>query len=60
MLHAKKYQHITPDERTLIQTQFQQGFKPATIAANLAHPVLAFHANLPAAQLLRIKSIFLR
>ncbi len=31
----KKYKHITLDDRTLIQTQLQQGFKPAAIAASL-------------------------
>lgn len=31
----KKYQHLTLEERTLIQTQLQQGFKPAAIAASL-------------------------
>ena len=30
----KKYKHITLDDRTLIQTQLQQGFKPAAIAAS--------------------------
>ncbi len=34
----KKYKHITLDGRTLIQTQLQQGFKPAEIAASLGHP----------------------
>ena len=34
----KKYQHITLDDRTLIQTQLQQGFKPAAIAASLGRP----------------------
>ncbi len=32
---SKKYKHITLDDRTLIQTQLQQGFKPAEIAASL-------------------------
>jgi len=31
----KKYKHITLDDRTLIQTQLQQGFKPAAIAESL-------------------------
>jgi IS30 family transposase len=35
---TKKYQHITLDDRTLIQTQLQQGFKPAAIAAGLNRP----------------------
>ena len=35
---AKTYQHLTVDERTLIQTQLQQGFKPAAIAAGLNRP----------------------
>ncbi len=35
---AKTYEHITLSERTLIQTQIQQGFKPAAIAASLARP----------------------
>lgn len=34
----KKYKHITLDDRTLIQTQLQQGFKPAAIAASLNRP----------------------
>ncbi len=34
----KKYKHITLDDRTLIQTQLQQGFKPAEIAASLGRP----------------------
>ena len=34
----KKYKHITLDDRTLIQTQLQQGFKPAAIAASLGRP----------------------
>ena len=37
----KKYHHLTLDERTLIQTQLQQGFKPAAIAASLGRPVKA-------------------
>lgn len=32
---SKKYHHLTLEERTLIQTQLQQGFKPAAIAASL-------------------------
>lgn len=32
---SKKYHHLTLAERTLIQTQLQQGFKPAAIAASL-------------------------
>jgi IS30 family transposase len=32
---TKKYQHITLDDRTLIQTQLQQNFKPAAIAESL-------------------------
>lgn len=28
---TKKYKHITLDDRTLIQTQLQQRFKPAAI-----------------------------
>ena len=35
---TKKYIHITLDDRTLIQTQLQQGFKPAAIAASLNRP----------------------
>ena len=35
---SKKYHHLTLDERTLIQTQLQQGFKPAAIAASLDRP----------------------
>ena len=35
---TKKYKHITLDDRTLIQTQLQQGFKPAAIAASLNRP----------------------
>ena len=35
---TKKYHHLTWDERTLIQTQLQQGFKPAAIAASLDRP----------------------
>lgn len=30
-----KYQHLTLEERTLIQMQLQQGFKPSAIAASL-------------------------
>ena len=49
---TKKYQHITLADRTLIQTQLQQGFKPAAIAASLNRPrsciprELAQHAKL--------------
>lgn len=35
---TKKYHHITLDDRTLIQTQLLQGFKPAAIAASLNRP----------------------
>ena len=35
---AKKYKHITLDDRTLIQTQLRQGFKPSAIAASLNRP----------------------
>lgn len=35
---TKKYNHITLDDRTLIQTQLQQGFKPSVIAASLNRP----------------------
>ena len=35
---AKQYKHITLEERTLIQTQLQQGFNPAAIAASLERP----------------------
>ena len=35
---TKKYKHITLGDRTLIQTQLQQGFKPAAIAASLNRP----------------------
>ena len=35
MLYGKKYKHITLSERTLIQTQPQQGFSPAMIAESL-------------------------
>lgn len=31
----EKYKHITSNERSLIQTQLQQGFKPAAIAESL-------------------------
>ncbi len=34
----KKYKHIILDDRTLIQTQLQQGFKPAAIVASLGRP----------------------
>ncbi len=34
----KKYKHIILDDRTLIQTQLQQGFKPAAIVASLGPP----------------------
>ena len=34
----KTYRHLTVDDRTLIQTQLQQGFKPAAIAASLSRP----------------------
>ena len=34
----KKYEHLNLSERTLIQTQLQQGFKPAAIAASLGRP----------------------
>ena len=34
----KKYTHITLDDRTLIQTQLQQGFKRGAIAASLGRP----------------------
>ncbi len=34
----KKYKHLTLDDRTLIQTQLQQGSKPAAIAAGLGRP----------------------
>src|SRR5437899_1391992 len=34
----KKYNHITLEDRALIQTQLQQGFKPAAIAAGLNRP----------------------
>ena len=44
----KKYKHITLVDRTLIQTQLQQGFKPAAIAAGLRRPRSCVHANLPA------------
>ena len=32
---GKKYKHITLSDRTLIQTQLQQGFSPAMIAESL-------------------------
>ena len=35
---TKKYRHLTLDDRTLIQTQLQQGFKPGAIAAGLNRP----------------------
>ena len=35
---TKKYKQITLEERTLIQTQLQQGFKPGAIAASLKRP----------------------
>ena len=35
---SKQYNHITLDDRALIQTQLQQGFKPAAIAASLGRP----------------------
>ncbi|MDD5059254.1 MAG: helix-turn-helix domain-containing protein, partial [Sideroxydans sp.] len=35
---TKKYKHITLEDRTLIQTQLQQGFSPAEIAASLDRP----------------------
>ena len=41
----KKYKHITLDDRTLIQTQLQQGFKPAAIAASLGRPPLLCHTR---------------
>ena len=34
----KTYRHLAVDDRTLIQTQLQQGFKPAAIAASLNRP----------------------
>ena len=34
----KQYKHITLEDRTLIQTQLQQGFNPAAIAASLGRP----------------------
>ena len=34
----KSYRHLTVDDRTLIQTQLRQGFKPAVIAASLNRP----------------------
>jgi len=34
----KPYKHLTLDDRTLIQTQLQQGFKPAQIADSLNRP----------------------
>ena len=34
----KQYKHLTLDDRTLIQTQLQQGFKPAQIADSLNRP----------------------
>jgi len=34
----KKYKHLTLEDRTLIQTQLQQGFRPGTIAASLDRP----------------------
>ena len=33
-----KYRHLTLEDRTLIQTQLQSGFKPAAIAAGLNRP----------------------
>ena len=35
---VEKYKQITLDDRALIQTQLQQGFKPAAIAATLGRP----------------------
>ena len=35
---AKNYKHVTLDDRTLIQTQLQQGLKPAAIAAGMGRP----------------------
>lgn len=35
---AKTYEHITLSDRTLIQTQLQQGFKPSAIAASIGRP----------------------
>ena len=35
---TKQYKQITLEERTLIQTQLQQGFKPGAIAASLKRP----------------------
>lgn len=35
---TKRYKQITLEERTLIQTQLQQGFKPGAIAASLKRP----------------------
>ena len=34
----KKYHHLTLDDRTLIHTPLQQGFKPAAMAAGLGRP----------------------
>lgn len=35
---TKKYRHITLEDRTMIQTQLQQGFKPGAIAVSLNRP----------------------
>ena len=34
----KAYKHMTLEDRALIQTQIQQGFKPAAIARGLNRP----------------------
>jgi len=36
----KQYKHLTLDDRTLIQTQIQEGFNPAQIAASFNRPRL--------------------
>ena len=35
---TKRYKHLTIEDRTLIQTQLQLGFRPAAIAAGLNRP----------------------
>ena len=35
---AKQYQHLNLGERSLIQTQLLQGFKPSAISMNLGRP----------------------
>ena len=41
----KKYEHITLEDRTLIQTQLQQGFKPAAIAESMGAIPLLRHTR---------------